>query len=86
MKKKYETPKAEKMEFDYIESVVACCSRYPICVHTGAIPNPTNPSTNPPAPMGGGGDVYNNNPNGQYFKCGCQQQTSHYGAGWGQRC
>ncbi len=83
MKKKYETPKAEKMEFDYIESVVACCSKYPFCFHqTGVIPNPTNA----PAKTGGGSDVYNNNPNGQYFKCTCQQQTSHYGAGWGQRC
>jgi hypothetical protein len=82
MKKKYETPKAEKMEFDYIESVVACCSRYPYCVHTGAIPNPTNPSINPTAQTGGG-DGYNSNPNGQFYKCG---NSSYYGAGWGQNC
>ena len=33
MKKDYVTPKAEKLEFDYIESVVACCSQWPWCVH-----------------------------------------------------
>ena len=83
MKKKYETPKAEKMEFDYIESVVACCSKYPFCYHQmGVIPNPTNPPTNPPAKTGGG-NGYNSDPNGQFYKCG---NSSYYGAGWGKNC
>ena len=82
MKKKYETPKAERLDFDYIESVVACCSRYPYCVHTGVIPNPTNPPTNPQTQKSSGAG-YNSDPNGQFFKCG---NTSYYGAGWGKNC
>lgn len=83
MKKVYETPKAERMEFDYIESVVACCSRWPFCVHTtGVIPDPTNPPPNPQAKTSGG-DGYNSDPNGQFYKCG---NSSYYGAGWGKNC
>ncbi len=76
MKKQYEKPKAEKLEFDYVESVVACCSRAPWCEHVflknqGAI----NP---PPAPKSTIGEIYNSDPNGQYYKCGCQPKTSYY--------
>ena len=70
MKKQYETPKAEKLEFDYVESVLACCSRYPNCEHQN----------------GQTSDAYNSDPNGQYFKCTCQPQTSYYAGGWGQNC
>lgn len=76
MKKQYVAPKAEKMEFDYIESVLACCSKYPYCVHTGQQQQGS----------GGSSDVYNSDPHGQYHKCTCQQQTSHYAGGWGQNC
>ncbi len=55
MKKNYEAPKAEKMEFDYIESVLACCSKYTDCEHQ----------------KGGSSDVYNSDPHGQYHKCTC---------------
>jgi len=54
MKKQYEEPVAEKVEFDYSENVTA--------------------ST---------GSTYNNDPNGQYYKCTC---TTHYAPGWGQNC
>ena len=61
MKKDYEAPKAEKVDFDYTENVVA--SR---CGNSG-----------------GSANVYNNDPNGQYYKCTC---TSYYAPGWGKNC
>lgn len=54
MKKEYQKPEAEKVEFDYTEQVVACSS-----------------------------DGYNDDPNGQYYKCEC---TTYYAPGWGQNC
>ena len=54
MKKAYETPKMEKMEFNYKEQVMASS-----------------------------GATYNNDPNGQYYKCTC---TVYYAPGWGQNC
>ena len=57
MKKKYEAPKAEKLEFDYSDTVVAS--------------------------GGQGGITYNNDPNGQYYKC---TGESYYSAGWGEGC
>ena len=63
MKRNYSTPKAEKVEFDYTETVVA--SRWPWCNPGGGggmnNPNPTDPPQGQPK--------YNNDPNGQYFKC-----------------
>ena len=64
MKKEYVAPKAEKVVFDYTESVVACRSE--------EIQNAA--------------DSYNNNPNGQYFKCTCQTETKNYAPGWGRNC
>ena len=55
MKKTYETPKVEKLEFAYSDMVVAS----------------------------GGGNTYNNDPNGQYYKCTC---STYYAPGWGQNC
>ena len=55
MKKKYETPKAERLELDYSDTVVASTSS----------------------------NTYNNDPNGQYYKCTC---ATHYAPGWGQNC
>lgn len=54
MKKQYEEPFAEKVEFDFSENVTAS---------TGA--------------------TYNNDPNGQYFKCTC---STYYAPGYGQDC
>ena len=62
--KKYEEPKAEKLEFDYSDNVVASRD----------------------CPVGGkgtSGNTYNNDPNGQYYKCTC---TTYYAPGWGQNC
>ena len=56
MKKKYETPKAERLELDYTDTVVA---------------------------SSGQGATYNNDPNGQYYKC---TGESYYAAGWGKSC
>ena len=53
MKKEYDAPKAEKVEFDYTETVVAS---HGWC-------NQGKESENE-------GDIkYNNDPNGQYYKC-----------------
>jgi len=54
MKKQYEEPVAEKVEFDYSENVTASTS-----------------------------STYNNDPNGQYFKCTC---TTYYAPGYNQNC
>lgn len=54
MKKHYEEPVAEKVEFDYSDNVTASK-----------------------------GETYNDDPNGQYFKCTC---TTYYADGWGQNC
>ena len=63
MKKQYEVPKAEKLVFDYSESVVACYSPKHYCNQDqNNNVNPTNPPTE-------GSLKYNNDPNGQYFKC-----------------
>lgn len=55
MKKQYEQPKAEKVEFDYQETVTASTDA----------------------------NTYNNDPNGQYYKCTC---TTYYAPGWDQNC
>ena len=55
MKKTYETPKSERLEFDYSDTVVAS----------------------------GNSNIPNNDPNGQYFKCACE---NYYSPGWGQNC
>ena len=70
MKKQYETPKAEKLEFDYLESVLACCSRYPNCEHQKS----------------GSSEIYSNDPHGQFYKCTCQPKTSYQSHGWGENC
>ena len=57
MKRKYESPKAEKLEFNYSDTVVAS--------------------------GGNGGKNYNDDPNGQYYKCSGEP---YYAAGWGQNC
>ena len=60
MKKKYEPPKVEKLDFDYKEAVVAST--------TGQ----------------GGPEVSSyNDPDGQYYKCGC---APYYAPGWGENC
>lgn len=72
MKKPYKTPSAEKMEFDYSESVEACspwCTNpnhnHPWnCGNSNVNPNPPD-STPTPTP----------DPNNQY-----------YAPGWGQNC
>lgn len=51
MKKEYESPKAEKLDFDYQEAIVASS-------------NSGNTTTGPEV-------GYNNDPDGQYHKCGC---------------
>ena len=78
MKKEYKTPTAEKVVFDYAESVVACPSgcadpghswhsgaTYPACYH-GTI-SYTAPTTDPGNQGSQGGNQY-------------------YAPGWGQNC
>lgn len=60
MKKAYEEPIAEKVEFNYSENVTA----------SGA-------------EGGSSANTYNNDPNGQYYKCTC---STYYAPGWGQNC
>lgn len=55
MKKEYEAPKAEKVEFDYQETVTASTDA----------------------------NTYNNEPNGQYFKCTC---TTYFAPGYNLNC
>ncbi len=69
MKKQYETPKAEKLVFDYAESVEACWwSLMRNCYQQGNN-NQQAATTNPPTTAKSSGIKYNNDPNGQYYKC-----------------
>ena len=65
MKKQYSAPKAEKVVFDYSESVIACWSPQGKCNQQG---NNNNAKTNPTAPPSNC-IKYNNDPNGQWYKC-----------------
>ncbi len=72
MKKQYEAPKAEKVVFDYTESVAACYSTFNYWPCWCNSQQGSNEEQKKGTVKTNG---FNNDPNGQFFKC---LSTDHF--------